>query len=55
MLAGGLSQVTPDRLAAAADRLARDLGNGHWDRRHGHLRDLAEFDIGLRLIVTEVA
>jgi SAM-dependent methyltransferase len=43
------------RLAAATERLARDLGNGHWDRRHGHLRDLAEFDIGLRLIATEVA
>jgi hypothetical protein len=49
------ARMDPGRLAAAADRLARDLGNGHWDRRHGHLRDLAEFDIGLRLIVTEVA
>jgi hypothetical protein len=49
------ARMDPGRLTAAADRLARDLGNGHWDRRHGHLRDLAEFDIGLRLIVTEVA
>jgi hypothetical protein len=49
------ARMDPGRLAAAADRLARDLGNGHWDRRHGHLRDLAEFDIGVRLIVTEVA
>jgi hypothetical protein len=31
------------------------LGNGSWDRRHGHLRKLPEFDIGLRLIVTDVA
>lgn len=49
------ARMDPARLAAAADRLARDLGNGHWDRRHGHLRDLSEFDIGLRLLVTEVA
>jgi hypothetical protein len=49
------ARMDPGRLAAAADRLARDLGDGHWDRRHGHLRDLPEFDIGLRLIVTEVA
>jgi hypothetical protein len=44
-----------DRLAAAVDRLARDLGNGSWERRHGHLRKLTEFDIGLRLIVTDVS
>lgn len=49
------ARMDPARLAAAADRLARDLDNGHWDRRHGHLRYLSEFDIGLRLIVTEVA
>jgi hypothetical protein len=37
------ARMDPARLAAAADRLARDLDNGHWDRRHGHLRDLSEF------------
>jgi SAM-dependent methyltransferase len=47
------ARMDPARLAAAADRLARDLDNGDWDRRHGHLRDLSEFDVGLRLIVTE--
>jgi hypothetical protein len=47
--------MDPARLPAAAGGPARDLGNRHWDRRHGHLRDLPEFDIGLRLIVTEVA
>jgi SAM-dependent methyltransferase len=30
----------------------RDLESGAWDRRHGHLRDLAEHDVGLRLVVS---
>jgi hypothetical protein len=29
----------------------RDLEDGTWDRRYGHLRTLEEFDVGLRLIV----
>jgi SAM-dependent methyltransferase len=33
----------------------RDLDNGAWDERHGHLRELDEFDAGLRLIVSETA
>ena len=31
--------------------VSRDLDNGNWDRRHGQLRELEEFDAGLRLIV----
>ncbi|MES2604223.1 MAG: class I SAM-dependent methyltransferase [Pseudomonadota bacterium] len=37
-----------DRVVAA---VSRDLASGLWDDRHGHLRSLAEFDAGLRLIV----
>jgi SAM-dependent methyltransferase len=29
----------------------RDLESGAWDERHGHLRTLDAFDVGLRLIV----
>ena len=29
----------------------RDLKNGSWDRRQGHLRDLYEYDAGMRLVV----
>lgn len=40
--------------AAAVDRfvdhLARDLATGEWDRRHGGLRDLAEYRGSLRLL-----
>jgi SAM-dependent methyltransferase len=50
----GFARMDPDRAAAAVDRLARDLENGDWDRRHGHLREQPEFDIGLRLVAAEV-
>lgn len=31
--------------------LGRDLQTGAWDREHGELRGLAEFDGGLRLVI----
>ena len=34
-----------------AERLAADLRAGEWDRRHGELRTLSEFDAGLRLVI----
>jgi SAM-dependent methyltransferase len=34
--------------------LASDLKSGDWDRRHGHLRGMAELDIGLRLLRAEL-
>ena len=41
--------------AAVVDRVVsevgRDLANGQWDRRHGFLRGVETFDVGLRLIV----
>jgi hypothetical protein len=40
-----------DRVVGA---LARDLGDGSWDRRYGALRPLLELDVGLRLIVAQV-
>ncbi len=39
---------------AGLDRLRRDLENGQWDRRYGHLRTRAELDIGVRLVVAEL-
>jgi SAM-dependent methyltransferase len=42
--------------AAVVDRVVeavrRDLESGAWDRRHGHLRTLRSFDVGLRLVVS---
>jgi SAM-dependent methyltransferase len=37
-----------DRVVAA---ISRDLADGTWDRRHGALRSLDEYDAGLRLVV----
>jgi hypothetical protein len=37
-----------DRVVADVER---DLADGTWDARHGHLRSLTEYDAGLRLIV----
>ena len=32
-------------------KLSRDLGNGVWHRKYGHLQDLPELDFGYRLVV----
>jgi SAM-dependent methyltransferase len=37
--------------ARGVDLLRADLESGRWDERHGHLRDLAELDVGYRLVV----
>ena len=37
----------------AVTALAKDLANGEWERRNGHLRDLDELDLGARLLVTD--
>jgi SAM-dependent methyltransferase len=47
----GFARMDPevvDRVVAAVER---DLATGVWDARHGHLRELEEHDVGLRLIV----
>jgi SAM-dependent methyltransferase len=36
------------------ERLRRDLESGEWDRRHGHLRSQAAFDVGVRLVTVEL-
>jgi SAM-dependent methyltransferase len=37
------------------EALRADLASGAWDERYGHLREAAELDIGLRLVVAELA
>jgi SAM-dependent methyltransferase len=47
----GFARMDPavvDRVVAA---VSRDLEDGTWDRRHGGLRETAELDAGLRLVV----
>jgi SAM-dependent methyltransferase len=43
-----MPEATVERVVGA---LERDLASGEWDRRHGHLRELDELDVGLRLVV----
>jgi SAM-dependent methyltransferase len=38
----------------AIESLRRDLDDGSWGRRHGHLREESEWDVGLRLVVCEL-
>jgi hypothetical protein len=43
--------VSDDVEAAAMARLGRDLEDGTWHARHGHLLDQPVFDGSLRLVV----
>lgn len=43
--------LDPDVVTRAVARLAADLDDSTWDRRHGHLRELDELDCGYRLVV----
>ncbi len=43
-----MSPVVVDRVVSHVDR---DLRNGTWDARYGHLRTLDAFDAGLRIVV----
>ena len=44
-----MPQEVVDRVVAAVER---DLHDGTWDARHGHLRELDDYDAGLRLVVS---
>ena len=46
-----LALLDPGVLARGTERLRADLASGAWDERHGHLRSMAEIDVGYRLIV----
>ena len=51
----GFARMPPkvvDRVVAAVER---DLRDGTWDARHGHLRGLDDYDAGLRLVVSNPA
>jgi SAM-dependent methyltransferase len=46
----GLARLEPAVRERGTERLRADLASGAWDERHGHLRSLAELDVGYRLI-----
>jgi len=53
VLAGmsGMRMLDPVVRERGLARLRADLESGEWERRHGHLRQLDELDLGYRLVV----
>jgi SAM-dependent methyltransferase len=48
----GFARMPPEVVDRVVGEVARDLREGTWDARHGHLRRLDEYDAGLRLVVS---
>jgi SAM-dependent methyltransferase len=48
----GFARMPPAVVERVVEAVRRDLADGSWDRRHGHLRGLAEHDAGMRLVVS---
>ena len=49
------ARMPADVVQRAVAALRRDLDDGTWDARHGELRSLDEYDVGLRLVVARRA
>jgi SAM-dependent methyltransferase len=47
----GFARMEPAVVDRVVASVRRDLGDGTWDTRYGHLRDLEELDVGMRLVV----
>ena len=47
----GFARMPPAVVERAVAALQRDLQDGTWDARHGNLRQLSEYDAGLRLVL----
>lgn len=48
----GFARMPPGVVERVVGAVRRDLESGAWDRRHGHLRRLRSFDVGMRLIIS---
>jgi SAM-dependent methyltransferase len=46
----GFARMSAAVVSRVVQAIGRDLESGAWDRRYGHLRELDEFDSGLRLM-----
>jgi SAM-dependent methyltransferase len=47
----GFARMPREIVERVVGALRRDLEDGSWDARHGRLRELEEYDVGLRLVV----
>jgi SAM-dependent methyltransferase len=48
------SRLSEEAKREGREMLAKDLENGRWQERHGHLLTVPELDVGLRLVVSEL-
>jgi SAM-dependent methyltransferase len=48
----GFARMSPSVVERVVEAVRRDLESGAWERRHGRLRDLETYDVGLQLIVS---
>ncbi len=46
--------ISAEARRSGRERLAADLESGAWEERYGRLRQQAELDVGLRLVVSEL-
>jgi SAM-dependent methyltransferase len=51
----GFARMDPSVVQRVVRKVSLDLESGAWDERHGHLRKLDAFDVGLRLVVSSAA
>ena len=49
----GFARMPAGVIARVVEAVGRDLRDGTWDARHGHLRELDEYDAGWRLVVDD--
>jgi hypothetical protein len=49
----GFARMPPEVVDRVVEAVERDLRDGTWDARHGHLRGLDEYEVGMRLVVSE--
>lgn len=49
----GFARMPQDVVDRVVGAVERDLQDGTWDERHGHLRQLNEYDAGMRLLVSK--
>ncbi len=49
----GFARMPASVVDRVVDAVRRDLADGTWDARHGHLRKLVHYDAGLRLVIAE--
>ncbi len=47
------ARLEPSLINRVVTNMERDLRDGTWDRRNGHLRGLSEYDAGMRLVVAD--